>query len=66
MLGVQLSAFVERIEHYTRAIYTGEVQALLSELLQRFDEWYGYMNIQTPVNNVVWVKPDGRIIHTTD
>ncbi|GBG09188.1 two-component sensor histidine kinase [Paenibacillus agaridevorans] len=77
MLGVQLAAFVERIERYTRAIYTGEVQALLnegppedlvrykrweSELFQRFDEWYGYMNIQTPVNNVVWVSADGRIV----
>lgn len=77
ILGVQLSAFLERIERYTRAVYTDRVQALLNEgppedivryqrweyeLFQRFDEWYGYMNIQTPISNVIWVAADGRVI----
>lgn len=77
MLGSQLAALVEQIERYTRVVYTGEVQNLLnegppddlvryqrweSELFQRIVEWYGYMNIQTPVHNVVWVSAQRKIV----
>ncbi|WP_407267757.1 sensor histidine kinase [Radiobacillus sp. PE A8.2] len=77
LMSEKIDSYVNQLELFSQSIYLEEIQVLLNQdipsdpvkyinyknfLFDKFKKWYSYMGIKSEVENIIFIRSDGKIV----